>query len=268
VRPPRPLKPINTAHANPAAVPEDRYSRQILLPEIGEEGHRRLRASRVVIIGCGALGTNVLSLLVRAGIGDITVVDRDVVELTNLQRQTVFDEDDVGRPKAEAAVEHMRRVNSEVEIRGVVSEVNEDSVDSLVDGADLVLDATDNMATRFTVNDSCVRLSIPWIYAGAVGTSGMVFVVHPDGPCLRCLFASEPAPGSLPTCSDVGIVNSLPSVVASIEVTEAYKILMRSDPVRDLIVLDLWQEDLQKIRVERRPDCRCCGGPPRNDDGG
>lgn len=249
-------------------MPEDRYSRQTLLPEIGEEGHALLVASRVVVIGCGALGTNVLTLLARAGVGNITVVDRDVVELSNLQRQTVFDESDVGRAKAEAAAEHLRRVNSGIKIGGIVSDVAADSVDALIEGADLVLDATDNMETRFLVNDSCVRLGVPWIYAGAVGTSGMVFVILPEGPCLRCLFASEPAPGSLPTCNEVGIVNTLPSTVASMEVTEAYKVLMGQEPVRDLLVLDIWQEELERIRVERRPDCQCCGRQPDDGKGG
>ncbi len=231
----------------------------MLLPEIGEEGHAQLEDSRVLIIGCGALGTNVLSLLGRAGVGDITIIDRDVVELSNLQRQSIFDESDLGRPKAQAAAEHFQKINSSIDVQAVVCDVGPECIKELLDGVDLVLDATDNMETRFAVNDACVALGIPWIYAGVVGTSGMVFVVLPEGPCLRCLFASEPAPGSLPTCNEVGIVNTLPSAVASIEVTEAYKILMGTPPVRDLIVLDIWQQDLERIRVERRPECACCG---------
>jgi len=238
---------------------ENRYSRQILLPEIGAAGQKRLQKANVLVIGCGALGTHCLSFLVRAGIGNVTVVDRDVVDITNLQRQTLFGESDVGRPKAKVAEQKLREVNSEPEIAGIVADVNYSNIERLIKNADLVLDATDNMETRFLVNDACVRNHKPWIYAGAVGTTGMVMDIVPGGPCLRCVFASLPLPGELPTCDTVGIVNTLPAAVASIEATQAYKILLGKEHAKGLIIVDLWSEDLQKINIKRNPECECCG---------
>lgn len=238
---------------------EDRYSRQTLLPEIGLQGQKRLAKARVVVIGCGALGTHTLSFLVRAGVGSVTVVDRDVVELTNLQRQTLFAEEDVGTPKAEAARRCLRKVNSEIEMNGVVTEVTPSNVEKLVGRATVVMDATDNMETRYIVNDACVRLGIPWIYGGAVGVSGMAMVVAEGGPCLRCVFPKPPLPGEMPTCNTVGILNTLPSMVSSIQVTEAFKLLTGKGHTRELMVLDVWNQDIQKIKVVKDPSCAACG---------
>jgi adenylyltransferase/sulfurtransferase len=240
-------------------VKENRYSRQILLPEIGPEGQKKLDRCRAVVIGCGALGTYALSFLVRAGVGQVTVVDRDIIDLSNLQRQSLFDEKDVGRPKAKVAEERLRNINSEIAIHGTLADINHANVVGIVKDATVVLDATDNMDTRFLVNDACVKLGIPWIYAGAVGVTGMVMPVVKEGPCLRCVFPSLPQPGQLPTCDTVGIVNTLPSAVASIQVTEAFKIMQGKEPLRELIVLDVWQGELQRIKVKKNPDCDCCG---------
>jgi molybdopterin/thiamine biosynthesis adenylyltransferase len=239
-------------------VKENRYSRQILLPEIGSEGQKRLGKARAVVIGCGALGTYTLSFLVRAGVGQVVVIDRDIIDISNLQRQTLFTESDVGRPKAKVAEERLRGVNSDIEIWGVVADVNHTNVQKFVRGASVVLDATDNMDTRFLVNDACVKNRIPWVYAGAVGVTGMVMAIVPGGPCLRCVFPQLPQPGELPTCDTVGIINTLPSAVASIETTEAFKILLEKEPSRGLFVLDLWQEELQRIKVNRNPRCETC----------
>jgi adenylyltransferase/sulfurtransferase len=240
-------------------VKENRYSRQILLPEIGPEGQKKLDRCRAVVIGCGALGTYALSFLVRAGVGQVTVVDRDIIDISNLQRQSLFDEKDVGRPKAKVAEERLRNINSEISIHGTLADINHANVVGIVKDATVVLDATDNMDTRFLVNDACVKLGIPWIYAGAVGVTGMVMPVVKEGPCLRCVFPSLPQPGQLPTCDTVGIVNTLPSAVASIQVTEAFKIMQGKEPLRELIVLDVWQGELQRIKVKKNPDCDCCG---------
>lgn len=238
---------------------ENRYSRQILLPEIGPEGQRKLGRSKAVVIGCGALGTNALSFLVRAGVGQVTVVDRDIVDLSNLQRQTLFEEGDIGRPKAKVAEERLGRINSEIRIKGMVADLSHANMEGVVKGATVVLDATDNMDTRFLVNDACVKHGIPWVYAGAVGVTGMVMPVVPEGPCLRCVFPNLPRPGQLPTCETVGIVNTLPGTVASLEVTEAFKIMQGKDPITELMVLDVWQGDLQRIKVKKNPDCETCG---------
>jgi adenylyltransferase/sulfurtransferase len=240
-------------------VKENRYSRQILLPEIGPEGQKKLDRCRAVVIGCGALGTYALSFLVRAGVGQVTVVDRDIIDLSNLQRQSLFDEKDVGRPKAKVAEERLRNINSEISIHGTLADINHANVVGIVKDATVVLDATDNMDTRFLVNDACVKLGIPWIYAGAVGVTGMVMPVVKEGPCLRCVFPSLPQPGQLPTCDTVGIVNTLPSAVASIQVTEAFKIMQGKEPLRELVVLDVWQGEFQRIKVKKNPDCDCCG---------
>ena len=238
---------------------ENRYSRQILLPEIGPEGQKKLDRCRAVVIGCGALGTYALSFLVRAGVGQVTVVDRDIIDLSNLQRQSLFDEKDVGRPKAKVAEERLRNINSEISIHGTLADINHANVVGIVKDATVVLDATDNMDTRFLVNDACVKLGIPWIYAGAVGVTGMVMPVVKEGPCLRCVFPSLPQPGQLPTCDTVGIVNTLPSAVSSIQVTEAFKIMQGKEPLKELVVLDVWQGELQRIKVKKNPDCDCCG---------
>jgi molybdopterin/thiamine biosynthesis adenylyltransferase len=238
---------------------ENRYSRQVLLPEIGSKGQALLERSTATVIGCGALGTHALSFLVRAGVGKVRVIDRDIVEESNLQRQTLFGEADIGRAKAKVAEEHLREVNSTVDIKGEVLDLNYTNIQRVVNGAAVVLDATDNMETRFLVNDACVKLGIPWIYAGAVGVSGMVMPVMPDGPCLRCVFPSPPQPGELPTCDTVGIVNTLPAMVASLEVTEAFKIMQRKKPMSQLLFLDIWQADLQKINVKKNPRCEACG---------
>jgi adenylyltransferase/sulfurtransferase len=240
-------------------VKENRYSRQILLPEIGSEGQKKLDRCRAVVIGCGALGTYALSFLVRAGVGQVTVVDRDIIDLSNLQRQSLFDEKDVGRPKAKVAEERLKKINSEIAIHGTVADINHANVVGIVKDATVVLDATDNMDTRFLVNDACVKLGIPWIYAGAVGVTGMVMPVVKEGPCLRCVFPSLPQPGQLPTCDTVGIVNTLPSAVASFQVTEAFKIMQGKEPLKELVVLDVWQGELQRIKVKKNPDCDCCG---------
>lgn len=253
------MKAIYTVSAYSATVKENRYSRQILLPEIGSEGQKKLGKARAVVIGCGALGTHALSFLVRAGVGQVVVIDRDIIDISNLQRQALFTEADVGRPKAKVAEERLRHVNSDIEIWGVVADVNYTNVQKFVRGASVVLDATDNMDTRFLVNDACVKNRIPWVYAGAVGVTGMVMAIVPGGPCMRCVFPQLPQPGELPTCDTVGIINTLPSAVASIETTEAFKILLGKEHSNGLFVLDLWQGELQRIKVKRNPECETCG---------
>jgi adenylyltransferase/sulfurtransferase len=177
----------------------ERYARQLILAEIGEEGQRRLLSSTAIVVGCGALGTNIASSLVRAGVGLVRIVDRDFVELNNLQRQVLFDEDDVDRglPKAIAAAEKLRRVNSQVQVEPVVTDVNPDNVEQIVGDADVVLDGTDNFETRLLLNDACVKLGIPWIYGGVVATYGMTMAIVPhQTPCFRCILNELPTPGS------------------------------------------------------------------------
>jgi molybdopterin-synthase adenylyltransferase len=212
-----------TALASPS-----RYSRQELFSGIGREGQERIRRARVVVVGCGALGSVLSETMVRAGAGAVTVVDRDFVEETNLQRQSLFDEQDVARalPKAAAAEAHLRALNSEVEVRGVVADLVADNADALIGGASLVLDGTDNFETRFLLNDVCLRARVPWIYGACVGAYGLALLVRPqETPCLRCLLEERPAPGSGPTCDTAGVVAPIVHVIAGIQAAEALKLL-------------------------------------------
>jgi len=260
-----------------------RYHRQVLLREVGESGQARLAASHAVIIGCGALGSVAAEMLTRAGVGTLTLIDRDVVEITNLQRQSLYDEDDArqGLPKAEAARRRLSSINSTVSIRAVVADVNWRTVEGLLGlgGASaaegvppvaVILDGTDNFETRYLINDVAVKHGIPWVYTAAVGTSAMMLPVIPEGErrtaCLRCLFEEPPARGSAAasaTCDTVGVLGPVPAAIANLQAVEAIKILLgRHDAVsRSLLSLDAWANELRRIDVSsaRREECPCCG---------
>lgn len=229
---------------------------------IGEEGQRKLLSSRAVVIGCGALGGVSCMLLARAGVGRIRIVDRDFVEVENLQRQVLFDEQDAREalPKAVAAQRRLAAINSAIQIEAEVSDVQFANVERLIGDADVVLDGTDNFETRFVVNDACVKLGKPWVYAGAVGSYGMVMGIVPGKTaCFRCLVGEAPAPGSSPTCDTAGIVNAASSAVASIQVAEALKILTGTAPSEGLLNLDVWSGSFQRFNLKRLPDCPACG---------
>jgi molybdopterin-synthase adenylyltransferase len=242
-----------------------RYSRQILFEGIGPEGQRRLMASRVALVGCGALGTVQASLLARAGVGTLRIIDRDFVEESNLQRQILFDEEDVRQilPKAVAAERKLRATNSLVTIEGVVEDVNPATIGRLLGGFDLLLDATDNFDARFLLNDFAVQSGRPWIYGACVGSYGLTFPILPgDGACLRCIFESAPPPGLSPTCDTAGVLGSIVAIIAALQVSEAIKILTgRLDRVsRRMTVLDLYDNRHDQVALpERDPACPCCG---------
>jgi adenylyltransferase/sulfurtransferase len=238
-----------------------RYARQTRLEELGDEGQRRLAQSSVLIVGCGALGSVVASSLARAGVGRIRIVDRDIVELHNLHRQALFDESDATQrlPKAEAAARHLRRINSTVTIEAMVFDVTPRTMEPLLQDIDLVLDGSDNLETRYLLNDACLKHHVPWVYGGVVATAGMALVVAPDGgPCLRCLFPDPPPPGSLPTCETVGILGTVPTVIGAIQSTEALKWLTGQPTSRDLLYVDLWHATWERIRVRRDDHCPAC----------
>ena len=240
----------------------ERYLRQIIFPPFGEQGQERLLASRVVIVGCGANGNAMAMVLVRAGVGHVIVSDRDFVELKNLHRQILFDETDVknGTPKAIAAAEKLRRINSSIQIDGIVTDVNAENIEELIRGATLVMDGTDNFETRFVINDACVKHNIPWVYAGAVASYGMTMTIVPgETACLRCLFTKEPAPGTLPTCDTAGVVGPIVSVIASIASAEAIKFLSHSGTRNHGIInIDLWENTFDSFAIARRDDCPAC----------
>lgn len=240
----------------------DRYARQIRLPEIGEVGQQKLSQSSVLVVGCGALGSTLANTLVRAGIGSLRIVDRDVLELNNLQRQVLFDEDDVaaGLPKAAAAVSKLRKINSSVEIEGLVQDLTPRNVETLMADVSLVLDATDNFESRYVINDAAVKHGKPWIYGGVIGMTGMTMNVFPgEGPCLRCVFPTSPPAGSFPTCETAGVLNTVPAVIASIQATEALKILCGGEPSLHMVYVDMWKQSFRRMAVSRDETCPACG---------
>ncbi|HXX19329.1 MAG TPA: TOMM precursor leader peptide-binding protein [Candidatus Acidoferrum sp.] len=253
--------------------PEDRekYSRQILFSEIGESGQEKILASSTAVVGCGALGTVAAGLLVRAGIGRLRIIDRDFVELSNLQRQTLFDESDArdALPKAVAAERHLRAINGGVQVEGIVADLTPKNATDLLAGFPLIVDGTDNFETRLLVNDAAISLGIPWIYAAVVGSYGVTMTIRPgETACLACLLeTSEGANGasgriaSEATCDTAGVIGSAANVVASLAATEALKILAgRAEALHGrLVSCDAWTGKFQSIRVPRNPNCRSCG---------
>ena len=243
----------------------DRYSRQSRFWGIGAEGQARLAAGRVLVIGCGGLGSAAIALLARSGVGHLVVVDRDVVELGNLHRQLLYDEADAaaGTPKAVAAAAAVGRINAGVEVEAVVADVNATNVTALVNGADVVVDGTDNVETRYLLNDACVKAGIPWVYGGAVGSTGMSMTILPgETACFRCLFPTPQPAGTIETSDTAGVLASGVVTVAALQWTEVVKLLVgdREHLNRGLTAFDLWtNEHLQADGVPRRPDCPCCG---------
>lgn len=242
----------------------NRYSRQERFDGIGARGQERIGRSTVVVLGCGALGTLSAGLLVRAGVGRVRIVDRDIIELHNLQRQHLFDEDDVaeGLPKAVAAERKLVAANRDVIVEAVVTDIGPDNVLELVAGADLVVDGLDNFEARLLVNDACLKAGIPWIYGGAVAAHGAVMVIRPGATaCFRCLVPAIPE-GRLPTCETAGVIASAPTTVAALQVAEALKLLAGvGDRVsRDLISVDLWHNGFTSIHIEPRTGCEACAG--------
>ncbi len=252
----------------PADDPFLRYHRQMLVDGVGRQGQERLRRAHAVIVGCGALGCTSAQVLARAGIGRITVIDRDLVEATNLQRQILFDERDLAEPKAVAAAEHLRAINSEIEVEGIVADARFDTIERLcgITGnarprADILLDGTDNYETRYLLNDLAVRDTIPFLYAGAVRTRAMSLAVIPGStPCLRCIFEQPPTAGDPETCDTVGILAPAAVVAASIQTAQAIRILVGDPPAPALIEMDLWDGSQRRIDLSaaRRDDCPCC----------
>jgi adenylyltransferase/sulfurtransferase len=242
----------------------DRYHRQRLLPPIGPAGQAHLAASRVLLVGCGALGGHIADQLVRGGIGFLRLADRDIVELTNLQRQPLFDERDVGQPKAAASARRLGQINSTVTIDPIIADVWAGNIETLVEEIDLILDGTDNVQTRYLLNDASVKHKIPWVHGACVGTEGRVMAIVPGrGACLRCLFPAPPAAGELPTCDTAGVLQSAAAAAASLQVAAALRILTRQWTPRDqtLLKLDVWTGRFTAIGLQdaQAQDCPCCG---------
>jgi adenylyltransferase/sulfurtransferase len=241
----------------------EKYSRQILFAPIGEEGQRRLLSSSAVIVGCGAIGAAAANLLTRAGVGKLRIIDRDFVEPSNLQRQTLFDEADAlaALPKAIAAERKLRSINSSVTVEGVIADLGPTTAVDLLAGFDIILDGTDNFETRFLINDFAVQNAKPWIYAAAVASYGLTMTIRPGAtPCLACLTESQQE-GLDETCDTVGVLGPIVNLVASLEAAEAIKLLAgRTDALHGrLTSCNVWSGHFQSVRIPRNPDCRACG---------
>lgn len=243
---------------------DERYSRQILFNGLGEEGQRQLGQSRALIVGCGALGSAHAESLARAGVGKLRIVDRDFVEASNLQRQTMFTERDALEriPKAIAAAAHIREINAEIEVEPEIVDVNYSNIERLIKDCDVVMDGTDNFATRYLINDACVKHEVSWVYGAAVGSYGVTMTIRPHvTPCLRCLFEAAPPAASAPTCDTAGVIMPIISIVAAVQVAEALKLLTGHDQDLhgSLMQFDVWRNEWRKINPgSPAPSCATC----------
>lgn len=245
---------------------EERYSRQILFRGIGAKGQQRLTAGRVAVVGCGATGSALASLLARSGVGELRIIDRDYVEASNLQRQSLFDERDASEslPKAVAATRKIALFNSDVKLEARVEDVVPGNIEALLEEMDIILDGTDNFETRYLINDYAVKASVPWIYAAAVGSYGVTLNVVPGKTaCLACLFPDSPR-GMVETCETSGILNTAVNVVASVAASEALKLLLGGaalERLRETLwSFDVWTNDHAEIAAGKpRAGCRACG---------
>ena len=239
-----------------------RHAKQIAVPEFGEETQRLLSTATVAIVGCGALGALQAELLTRMGVGTLRIADADIVSLGNLHRQVLFTERDAaeGVPKVSAAAARLAALNSSLVLHTVAERVTRHTIAAFIGDADLVLDATDNTATRFLLNDYCVREALPWIYAGVAGTGGLILPVLPqEGPCLRCLYPDPPAEEDAATCAVNGILPTTVALAVSLQVTQAVRVLNRTAKPGTLIRLNAWDASVRTAVVRRDPACPCCG---------
>ena len=241
---------------------QERFSRQILFRGIGESGQQRILDARVVVVGCGALGSFQSGALARAGVGYLRVIDRDYVELSNLQRQWLFDESDVEQalPKAVAAARKIAAINSEIRVEPMAADLTPANADELMSEVDLILDGTDNFETRYLINDYAVSRGLPWIYGAAVGSYGITMPVIPSKTaCLRCIYPDPPA-GPQPTCETAGVLAPITSLIASLQISAALKILCGVEPPRMITTVDVWSGEIRQV-AQPGPDANCpaCG---------
>jgi molybdopterin-synthase adenylyltransferase len=244
----------------------ERYAKQILFADFDQSRQNKLASSRVLLCGCGALGTVLADTLTRAGVGFLRIVDRDFVEVSNLQRQILFDEDDVASqlPKAVCAAEKLRRINSQITIEPIVADIDYTNIQQFAQGVDLILDGTDNFEIRFLINDASLELNIPWIYAGVIGSHGQSMTIFPnESACLRCLIENIPEPGSTETCDTAGVLGPAVNVIASLEAVDALKILsgQKERVDRVLTIVDVWDGTFRRMNVgelRERSNCPAC----------
>ena len=237
-----------------------RYIRQEILKEIGKSGQEKIKRSAAAIVGLGALGSASAELLARAGIGCLSLIDRDIVELSNLQRQSLFEESDIGKPKAFAAQKHLKKINSSIKIDFFIDDLNHKNINGIFSkrkNPDIILDCTDNLETRFLLNDFCIKNKISFIYSAAIGCKGYVFNIMPGvTACLRCFLKES---SQLDTCETTGVLNSITHLVSSIQASEALKLMIKkSNFETKLLFFDIWKNELEKIRINKDDNCICC----------
>ncbi|WP_276255423.1 SAMP-activating enzyme E1 [Halomontanus rarus] len=256
----------------------ERYSRHVIMDEVGPEGQQRLLEGAVLVVGAGGLGSPVIQYLAAAGVGRLGIVDDDVVERSNLQRQIVHGDDDVGRPKVDSAADYVRRLNPDVDVRAHETRVTSETIDDLVRGPhnagdepadggyDVVVDASDNFATRYLCNDYCTLEGIPLSHGAIYRFEGQVttFPNDGDGPCYRCLFPEAPEPGTVPDCATTGVLGVLPGTVGCIQATEVVKHLLGEGDLLEgrLLIYDAMGLSFETVDVRRNPDCPVCGDDP------
>lgn len=234
---------------------DKRFSRQIVLSEIGKEGQKKLTEKTIAIVGIGALGTVSSELLVRAGINKLILIDRDIIEESNLQRQLLFEENDINRPKVKVAKEKLLKINSKNSIETHFINLDYSKL-NILEKADLILDGTDNLMTRFLINDYCKKNKKPWIYGAAIGTKGYALPLLPDGPCLRCFLAEA----DLDTCTSTGVLNSITTSIAALQVSLTIKILLNKNVPSTLYSYDIWQPNFKPLSIKKKENCSCCSG--------
>lgn len=243
-----------------------RYSRHLTLPDVGRAGQEKLKVSSVLIVGAGGLGSPLATYLAAAGVGRLGLVDFDQVEASNLQRQVLFGQSDVGRPKLEAAAERLKEINPHVEIERYETRLTSDNALEIIsDGYDLVADGTDNFPTRYLVNDACVMAGVPNVYASIFRFEGQVSVFGmPDGPCYRCAYEEPPPPGLVPSCAEGGVLGVLPGLVGSMQATEAIKVLLGiGEPlIGRLLLIDTLEAGFRTLKIKKNPDCPVCSDDP------
>ena len=238
-----------------------RYNKQITVKEFGQQTQETLSQSTIAIIGCGALGSLQSELLTRMGVGKLRIADGDRVTIGNIHRQLLFSEKDAQENmlKVVAAKTKLQKINSEVEITKFAKFITEDNISAFIDGASIVLDATDDIAIRFLINDSCLKTGIPWIYTGVAGTQGLIMPVLPHGPCLRCLYPEPPDKERVVNCNNSGILPATVTMAVSMQINQALKILTGEAEAGTLIKFDCWKPRVQRLKVNAVPGCICAG---------
>ena len=239
-----------------------RYSRHLILPGVGTDGQQRLKQSRILIVGAGGLGSPVAMYLAAAGVGHLGVVDGDLVDLSNLQRQILHGTGDIGRRKTDSAAERLLEINPNVEVTPISETLTASNAIEILEGYDIVVDGTDNFPTRYLISDACVLLRKPNVHGSIIRFQGQASVFsHGDGPCYRCLFREPPAPGTVPNCAEGGVFGVIPGIVGSIQATEALKLALGLPDVLSgrLLLIDAMRMQFRSIRIVRDPDCPACG---------